>query len=374
MPTVPFRLWTPKRRLHTPGHLVWRKRSHIDVKYVANGIRTWTAWNITNRIPHHAIPNFSSLRAALWTLVEASCRDKTSTLLGLGSLALVKNSYKVLFFFLKIVIPHANQLRLFLTASSLCIWFNERFGDGVQCGLYVMFHLDVVWLRISLFEGPIIIFLFWVTKISRFSFALVSKICLSGSENRFMFSSKRVVLSFFVFFFLNHAYLLAVPFFGINFSMSWGTMTLLDSKRPVVEGETLLFFAGGSCPFSFFLSSFRAWSVNSRQLGQDVNSVDRQMMCAWLWFLFFSVRYPPFSSVLHHGVGVILFSVCWCFSLFSFADRTRSCFSFGFPCIKGRFCLCCFFYCLLVLKRVSVHMEKKFKDSDIITPVHFKLV
>lgn len=73
-----------------------------------------------------------------------------------------------------------------------------------------------------------------------------------------MFSSKRVVLSFFVFFFLNHAYLLAVPFFGINFSMSWGIMTLLDSKRPVVEGETLLFFAGGSCPFSFFLSSFRA--------------------------------------------------------------------------------------------------------------------
>ena len=218
MPTVPFRLLTPKRRLHTPGHLVWRKRSHIDVKYVVSGIRTWTVWNITNRILHHAIPNSSSLRAALWTLVEASCRDKTSTLLGLGFPALAKNSYEVLFleslYFLLLWFPMLN--RLFLTASSLCIWFNERFGDGV---LWSLGHVSLgcgLTTDQSFWKTYCYFSLFWVIK----NFSVFIRL---GFKNLFVWERKSVYVFFqkggfvlLVFPFSTHTYHLADPFLRIN--------------------------------------------------------------------------------------------------------------------------------------------------------------
>lgn len=81
----------------------------------------------------------------------------------------------------------------------------------------------------SVFSKDLLLFFsFGLPKISRFSFAMVSKICLSGSENQFMFSSKRVVLCVLSFFLFGPYLSLGCSFFfGINLFgklMSWDTM------------------------------------------------------------------------------------------------------------------------------------------------------
>ena len=132
--TAPFPSSIPRPRLHILEHLVWRRRSPTAARSVASVIRTWMVLNITSRTRRHAILTSSLLQAGTWLLVEASCKGRTSTLLGLAYLASVKRVfYKVPISrttcnsILRIIIPTLIRRR-FLRASSRGIRFNDRFG------------------------------------------------------------------------------------------------------------------------------------------------------------------------------------------------------------------------------------------------------
>lgn len=81
-----FRSWTRRPLLLTQVLWEWRRRSPIAAKYVASATRIWMGSNITSHTLHHATQTFNSLAAT--SILGASCRAKTSTLLVLGCPAL----------------------------------------------------------------------------------------------------------------------------------------------------------------------------------------------------------------------------------------------------------------------------------------------
>ena len=83
------------------------------------------------------------------------------------------------------------------------------------CGLWVMFHL--MWFDYwSVFLKDLLLFfsLLGYQKFLGFHSPWFQKSVCLGAKIRFMFSSKRVVLSFLVLLFSTHVYHLAVPFLG----------------------------------------------------------------------------------------------------------------------------------------------------------------